>query len=66
MRTVVVGLGNAGHTLHLPALSKIQSAPVVGTCDLDPERRARAESTWKVPVFDNYERMLEEASPSLW
>lgn len=59
MRVALVGLGNAGHTLHLPALAGLAGVTVVGACDLDASRRARAASTWRVPVFDDFARMLE-------
>jgi predicted dehydrogenase len=65
MRVAVVGLGNAGHTLHLPALAGIPEATVVGACDLDTARRDRAAQSWKVPVFDNFGAMLETAKPEV-
>jgi predicted dehydrogenase len=65
MRIALIGLGNAGHTLHLPALAGIPSTSVVGTCDLDPERRARAAKRWKVPVFEKFDAMLEAARPEV-
>lgn len=64
-RVAVVGLGNAGHTLHLPALAGIADATVVGAVDLDAARRTRAAETWKVPVFDDFESMLAKASPEV-
>ena len=42
-RVAVIGLGNAGHTLHLPALAGMTSATVVGAVDPDPSRRERAD-----------------------
>ena len=65
MRTVLIGLGNAGHTLHLPALSNIEEVEVVGACDLDEGQRSRAANTWNVPVFEGFERMLDETHPDL-
>jgi predicted dehydrogenase len=65
VRVAVVGLGNAGHTLHLPALAGISSAKVVGACDLDTDRRARAEATWKVPTYASYDEMLERSRPDV-
>lgn len=65
MRVALVGLGNAGHTLHLPALSRMSDVEVVGACDLDDQRRQRAKETWKVPVFDGYEAMLDDTDPEL-
>jgi predicted dehydrogenase len=65
LRVAVVGLGNAGHTLHLPALAGIASAETVGACDPDAARRARALSAWKVPTFASYDEMLERTSPDV-
>ena len=64
-RIAVVGLGNAGHTLHLPALAGISGVEVVGACDVDAGRRARAEATWKVPTFEAYETMLAKSRPDV-
>ncbi|MGD2070522.1 MAG: Gfo/Idh/MocA family oxidoreductase [Gemmatimonadota bacterium] len=61
----VVGLGNAGHTLHLPALAGIAEATVVGACDLSAEMRERARTSWNVPVFEDFDAMLEQASPDV-
>jgi predicted dehydrogenase len=65
MRVVLVGLGNAGHTLHLPALAQMSEVEVVGACDILESHRKRAESTWNVPVFPDYEKMLAETGPEL-
>jgi predicted dehydrogenase len=65
MRVALVGLGNAGHTLHLPALAGIPSAAVVGACDLDPGRRERAAKRWRVPVFDDFGAMLSAGKPDV-
>jgi predicted dehydrogenase len=64
-RVAVVGLGNAGHTLHLPALRGIPSASVVGACDLDAGRRERAARQWGVPVFATFDEMLERSHPDV-
>lgn len=60
-RVAVVGLGNAGHTLHLPALAGIPSVRVVGACDIDSARRERAVKTWNVPVYDDFDTMLAQS-----
>jgi predicted dehydrogenase len=65
VRVAVVGLGNAGHTLHLPALAGIPGAEVVGACDIDATRRERAATTWKVPVFERFDDMLARAKPDV-
>lgn len=58
MRVAIVGLGNAGYTLHLPALARIEAATVVGGCDLDRQRRDRAAARFNIPVFEEFEAML--------
>ena len=64
-RVAVVGLGNAGHTLHLPALAGMSNVQVVGACDIDAGRRDRAAKTWKVPVYDDFDTMLARANPDI-
>lgn len=64
MRVALVGLGNAGTTLHLPALAGLASADVVSAFDPDPVRRERAANRFKVPVSDSFERLLD-ASPDV-
>src|SRR3954453_4974410 len=64
-RVAVIGLGNAGHTLHLPALAGMTSASVVGAVDPDASRRDRAPASWKVPVFADFDSMLETAKPNV-
>ena len=54
MRVALVGLGNAGFTLHLPALAGLPGVSVVGACDLDEGRRARAAERFRVPTFDDF------------
>jgi predicted dehydrogenase len=61
----VIGLGNAGHTLHLPALAGISAATVVGAVDPNESRRDRAASAWKIPVFANFDEMVREAKPNV-
>ena len=61
-RIAVVGLGNAGHTLHLPALAGMSNVHVVGACDIDAGRRDRAAKTWNVPVYDDFDDMLARAN----
>ena len=63
MRVALVGLGNAGWMLHLPALAQLPTATLVGACDLDPDRRSRAHARWGVPVFADLDEMLAEARP---
>src|SRR6185503_8321413 len=64
-RIAVVGLGNAGATLHLPALAGIPGVEVVGGCDLSEATRRRVGDQFKIPVFDSYERLLDQAKPEV-
>ena len=65
-KVAVVGLGNAGHTLHLPALAGLQDiATVVGACDVDAASSDRAASPWKVPVFESIEDVISQPSPDV-
>lgn len=64
-RVAVVGCGNAGATLHLPALAGIPSAEVVGAIDVDAARRARAAEQFRVPVFDSLDAALSAARPEV-
>lgn len=59
MRVALVGLGNAGYTLHLPALAGIPTARVVGACDPDAGRRERAHTRFNTPVFPDFEAMMQ-------
>lgn len=64
-RVSIVGLGNAGYTLHLPALAGISEAVVVGACDLSAERRDRAAKRFRVPVFADFDEMLASTKPDV-
>ncbi len=65
MRVAVVGLGDAGFKLHLPALAGLPDCSVVGAVDLDRDRRDRAQAVFKVPVFEHLDEMLERARPDV-
>lgn len=64
-RIAIVGLGNAGSTLHLPALAGLPEATVVGACDLDGARRSTAEARFRVPVFGDFDEMLAHGKPDV-
>jgi predicted dehydrogenase len=64
-RVAVIGLGNAGYTLHLPALAAITSATVVGAVDPNESRRDRAASAWTIPVFADFDVMVRETKPNV-
>ncbi len=66
MRVAVIGLGEAGRTIHLPALARVSAADVVAACDSDPERRrAVAEHHPDVPLYEHLEDVLEGARPDV-
>lgn len=54
----VLGLGEAGHTLHLPALAGMDGVEVVAGCDSSSDMRERAAAAWKVPVFGDFDEVL--------
>jgi predicted dehydrogenase len=65
VRVAVAGLGEAGATLHLPALAALPGASIVGICDPDERKRDAAATRWRVPAFDTLAEMLRSASPEV-
>lgn len=65
MRVAIVGLGNAGFTLHLPALAGLPGVETVGAMDTDSERRTRAAGRFQVPVFADFDDMLAAGRPEV-
>jgi len=64
-RIAIVGLGEAGYEMHLPALAKMRDVQVVGACDTDADRRNRVKEKWGHPLFSEYEAMLTETTPEV-
>lgn len=64
-RIAIVGLGEAGYEMHLPALAKMRDVDIVGACDTDAGRRERVGTRWGTPLFDDYETMLAETKPNV-
>lgn len=64
-RIAVIGCGEAGYEMHLPALALMSNLEMVGACDTDDARRARAASKFGIPVFSDYRQMLERARPDV-
>jgi len=60
VRVGLIGAGNAGMTLHLPALAGLPSVSTIGVMDPDPARRNRAAQTFRVPVTDSFEQLLKD------
>jgi predicted dehydrogenase len=59
----IIGCGEAGYEMHLPALARMKDVTVVGAVDTDESRRQRAASKFSVPVFADYQEMLRRAQP---
>ena len=54
----VMGLGEAGLGIHLPALAGLRDVTVIGVCDPDPGRREAARQRWRVPALETAEELL--------
>ena len=65
MKVAVIGLGNAGYTLHLPALAGMAGIEIVGGVDVSAERRERAGAKYGLPVFSTTREMYERARPDV-
>ena len=65
MRVALIGLGNAGFTLHLPALAGLPDVRTVGAMDIDLGRRARAAGRFNVPVYADFDELLASAKPEV-
>jgi predicted dehydrogenase len=64
-RIAVAGLGDAGFTLHLPALAGLSGIAVAGAADPDSARRQRASAKFGVPVFDDLGALLAQTHPDV-
>jgi predicted dehydrogenase len=64
-RVALAGLGEAGATLHLPALKGIPGASLSGVCDVDPATRSTIAERWRVPAFGSLSEMLGAVSPDV-
>ena len=64
-KIAVIGCGEAGYEMHLPALALMKDVQTVGACDNDSGRRERAKEKFGVPVFADYREMLKEAKPQV-
>ena len=65
VKVAVIGLGNAGATLHLPALAAMRDIEVVGAVDLDATRRDHVKAKFRVPVFASVDEMFASARPDV-
>lgn len=65
IRIAVAGLGEAGHDLHLPALSTLPDIEVVGLADPSEHMRSRAADRSAAPVFGDVGEMLAATTPDV-
>ncbi|MBA2293040.1 MAG: Gfo/Idh/MocA family oxidoreductase [Gemmatimonadales bacterium] len=64
MRVAVIGLGNAGSTLHLPALAGLPGVTAFGM-DIDSSRRAVASARFRIPVYADFDELVDEGRPDV-
>jgi len=64
-RVAVIGLGEAGATIHLPALQRVSDVVIVGAADPVESRRNAAASKFGIPVFANPAELLSATRPDL-
>jgi D-apiose dehydrogenase len=65
MRFGLVGLGWAARGYHVPALSTVPSAEVVGGVDSDDARRADWVERTGAPAFESLDELLAETRPDI-
>ena len=61
VRVALIGLGEAGTALHLPALSGMREASLVAAYDPDPARRDHAARVFRAPVVASYDALRASA-----
>ena len=64
MKVGVLGLGNAGFDLHLPALAGLPDVTVMAA-DSDQPRRERAARRYSIPVFESLDALLKDGAPDV-
>jgi Predicted dehydrogenases and related proteins len=62
-RLAVIGLGDAGYTMHLPAAKALANVTLAGVCDPDPVRRGRASSRFAVKGYADPGELLQAEKP---
>ncbi len=63
-RVALVGLGEAAHTIHAPAVAQMRSTELVAGADLNAEaREGFAKSHRSVEIFADAEQMLKTVAP---
>jgi predicted dehydrogenase len=62
-RLAVIGLGDAGYTMHLPAAKALANVTLAGVCDPDSVRRDRAASRFAVKGYADPGELLQAEKP---
>lgn len=65
LKVAVIGLGEAGGTIHLPALRRLNDAVVVGAADPDENRRRVGFGAFNIPVFASVGDLFASTQPDL-
>jgi predicted dehydrogenase len=65
MNIAVVGLGEAGFTIHLPAIAGLSGVTLVGAADGDAARRERAATAFGTAAFSSLDEMLAATKPDV-
>jgi len=65
MRIALVGLGDAGTHIHLPALAGLPSVTLVGVTDRNQSQRDRVTASHAVPAFADFDAMLAGSNPEV-
>ena len=63
-RVGIVGLGEAGATIHLPALRGLADVAIAGVADPDPSRHGPATAAG-IPSFASLDHMLRDVHPDV-
>jgi predicted dehydrogenase len=64
-RIAIVGCGEAGYDIHLPALALMKDREVVGACDSNDARRERVAKRYGTLVFETVAEMLDRTKPDM-
>ncbi len=64
VKVAVIGAGGIANSIHLPALSEIETARLVAICDNAGDKAAQSAARFAIPhSYHNYMEMLDEEKP---
>lgn len=58
IKTVIIGYGRNGSTMHADPIEKWDDFEMVAVCDIDPKARENAGKRFKCPTYEDYREML--------